>query len=50
VDLYAYVSGLELTVDSVELERKELHVTPEWSRVTTIVHLRGAGQRAWART
>ena len=43
VDLYAYVSGLELTVDSVELERKELHVTPEWSRVTTIVHLRGGG-------
>ena len=43
MDLYAHVSGLELTVESVELERKELRVTPEWSRVTTIVHLRGDG-------
>jgi hypothetical protein len=41
--LYESVASLELTVESVELERLELRVTTEWSRVTTIVHLLGDG-------
>jgi hypothetical protein len=41
MDLYDRVASLELAIESVALERKELQVTPEWSRVTTIVHLRG---------
>jgi hypothetical protein len=43
MDLYDRVASLELAIESVELERLELPVTPEWSRVTTIVHLRGGG-------
>jgi hypothetical protein len=41
--LYERVAGLELEIESVELERKEFAVSPEWSRVTTIVHLQGGG-------
>jgi hypothetical protein len=43
MDLFVRVRDLELAIESVELERLELRVTPEWSRVTTIVHLRGSG-------
>lgn len=43
MQLYECVANLPLKIGSVEFERKELHVTPEWSRVTTIVHLRGGG-------
>jgi hypothetical protein len=41
--LYERVSELPLSIESVELERLELPVTAEWSRVTTVVHLRGDG-------
>ena len=34
---------LPLEVDGVELERRELAVSPEFRRVTTTVHLRGRG-------
>src|SRR5262249_19167186 len=34
---------LELEVDGVELERRELALSPEFRRVTTTVHLRGRG-------
>ncbi len=34
---------LELSIDEVELERLELAVSPEWTRATTVVHLRGGG-------
>src|SRR5205809_237582 len=43
MNLYERVASLELVVEAVELERLELPVTPEWSRVTTVVHLRGGG-------
>src|SRR5258706_1211833 len=43
MSLYERVASLDLAIEAVELERKELPVTPEWTRVTTIVHLRGGG-------
>jgi hypothetical protein len=43
MNLYARVANLEMVVESVKLERNELRVTPEWSRVTTIVHVSGDG-------
>jgi hypothetical protein len=43
MSLYERVANLELEIEKVELERKELPVTPEWSRVTTTVHLQGGG-------
>src|SRR2546426_808003 len=43
MNLYERVASLELAVEAVELERLEFPVTPEWSRVTTVVHLRGGG-------
>jgi hypothetical protein len=35
---------LALEIEGVELERQELAVSPEFRRVTTTVHLRGAGE------
>jgi hypothetical protein len=37
------LSELALEIESVELGRKEIQVSPEFRRVTTIVHLRGGG-------
>jgi hypothetical protein len=42
--LYDAVKDLTLEIDSYELERLELVVSPEFTRVTTVVHLRGAGE------
>jgi hypothetical protein len=44
VPLYDTVANLPLEVDSYELERLELKVSPEFTRVTTLVHLSGAGE------
>src|SRR6187200_448725 len=44
VALYDAVKDLSLEIDSYELERLELVVSPEFTRVTTLVHLRGAGE------
>ena len=42
--LYDAVSELPLEIDSYELERLEHVVSPEFTRVTTLVHLRGGGE------
>jgi hypothetical protein len=42
--LYDAVADLSAEIDSYELERHELVVSPEFTRVTTVVHLRGAGE------
>jgi len=42
--LYDAVSDLLLEIDSYELERLEYLVSPEFTRVTTVVHLRGDGE------
>jgi hypothetical protein len=42
--LYDAVKDLSLQVDSYELERLELVVSPEFTRVTTLVHLFGGGE------
>src|SRR5213075_1281161 len=41
-----YVRGgeLPLAIESFELERLDLDVSPEFKRVTTVIHLHGAGQ------
>jgi len=44
VPLFDAVADLPLEVESYELERRELTVSPEFTRVTTLVHLRGAGE------
>lgn len=44
VRLYDAVAELPLEVESYELERLELKVSPEFTRVTTVVHLTGAGE------
>ncbi len=44
VPLYDAVADLPLEVDSYELERLDLVVSPEFTRVTTLVHLRGGGE------
>jgi hypothetical protein len=44
VPLYDAVADLPLDVESYELERRELVVSPEFTRVTTLVHLRGGGK------
>jgi hypothetical protein len=44
VALYDAVAELPLEIDSYELERLELTVSPEFTRVTTLVRLRGAGE------
>ena len=41
---YERVQGLPLVVDSLELERRELAVSSEFTRVTTVVRLRGGGE------
>jgi L-alanine-DL-glutamate epimerase-like enolase superfamily enzyme len=41
---YDAVANLPLEIDSYELERLEYVVSPEFTRVTTLVHLRGGGQ------
>jgi hypothetical protein len=43
VQLFERVAKLPLAIESFTRERLELRVTPEWSRVTTVVHLRGGG-------
>jgi hypothetical protein len=42
VDHYARIGGLKLEIDDYALERHE-HVTPEWTRVTTTIVMRGGG-------
>ena len=42
--LYDSVIDLPLEIDSYELERLEYVVSPEFTRVTTLVHLRGGGE------
>jgi len=44
VTLPPSLSDLRLTVEHYELERLELPVSPEFTRVTTVVHLHGAGE------
>jgi hypothetical protein len=44
VSLYDAVRELSLEIDGYELERLELVVSPEFTRVTTVVHLHGAGE------
>jgi hypothetical protein len=44
VSTYDKVAGLPLTIESYELEPLELPFTPEFSRLTTVIHLRGDGQ------
>lgn len=41
---YAQIADLPLTIESHELERLEHPVSSEFTRVTTVVHLRGAGE------
>jgi L-alanine-DL-glutamate epimerase-like enolase superfamily enzyme len=42
--LYDTVKDLPLEIDSYELERLEYVVSPEFTRVTTLVNLRGGGE------
>ena len=42
--LYDAVQDLPLEIESYELERLEYVVSPEFTRVTTVVHLHGAGE------
>jgi L-alanine-DL-glutamate epimerase-like enolase superfamily enzyme len=44
MSLYDAVAGLPLHVESYELERLELPVSSGFTRVTTVIHLRGAGE------
>jgi hypothetical protein len=44
VSTYALISDLPLTIEGHELERLEHEVSSEFTRVTTIVHLRGGGE------
>jgi hypothetical protein len=44
VALYDAVADLPLEIGSYELERLEYVVSPEFTRVTTLVHLRGGGE------
>jgi hypothetical protein len=43
VSLYDSVSGLSLEIESYELEPLELAVSPEFTRKTTVIRLRGEG-------
>ncbi len=43
VSLYAALRDMPVLVEDVTLERLELQVSPEFSRVTTVVRLEGAG-------
>jgi hypothetical protein len=42
--LYDRIRDLPLTIDRAALGRLELPVTPEFTRVTTVVELHGAGE------
>ena len=42
--LYDSVADLALEIESYELERLEYVISPEFTRVTTVVHLHGAGE------
>ena len=44
MSLYDAVAELPLHVESYELERLELPVSSGFTRVTTVIHLRGAGE------
>jgi len=44
VALYDAVADLPVEIDSYELERREFVVSPEFTRVTTLIHLRGGGE------
>jgi hypothetical protein len=44
VSLYDAVAELPLHVESYELERLELPISSGFTRVTTVIHLRGAGE------
>jgi hypothetical protein len=44
VSTFARLADLPLTIESHELERLEYSVSPEFTRATTIVHLRGSGE------
>jgi hypothetical protein len=44
VSTYARIADLPLTIETHELERLEHAVSSEFTRVTTVVHLRGAGE------
>lgn len=44
VPSYNAVADLPLEIDSYELERLELVVSPTFTRVTTVVHLQGGGE------
>jgi L-alanine-DL-glutamate epimerase-like enolase superfamily enzyme len=41
--LWKRIAHLPLAIESFELERLELEVSPEFKRVTTVIHLHGAG-------
>jgi L-alanine-DL-glutamate epimerase-like enolase superfamily enzyme len=41
---YARIAELPLEIESFELERLELVISPEFTRVTTVIHLRGGGE------
>ena len=41
---YARIAELPLGIESFELERLELVISPEFTRVTTVIHLRGGGE------
>jgi hypothetical protein len=42
--LWKRIAQLPLEIEAFELERLELKVSPEFTRVTTVVHLRGRGE------
>ncbi|TMK77047.1 MAG: hypothetical protein E6G45_11100 [Actinobacteria bacterium] len=44
VALYDSVANLPLEVDLYELDQLELAISPEFTRVTTVIHLRGGGE------
>jgi hypothetical protein len=44
VALYDAVADLPLELEEYDLERLDLVVSPEFTRVTTVVHLRGGGE------
>ena len=44
MSLYDAIAALPLHVESYELERRELPVSSGFTRVTTVIHLRGAGE------
>jgi L-alanine-DL-glutamate epimerase-like enolase superfamily enzyme len=44
VSTFAVLSDLPLTIESHELERREQPVSSEFTRVTSLIHLRGAGE------